>query len=48
MSIALAITIVLFVATIQKFEPIDQFVKLNKSFNNYWIEQFKKDKSRLE
>ena len=46
MSIALAITIVLFVATIQKYEPIDQFVKLNKSFNNYWIEQFKKDQVR--
>lgn len=43
MSIALAITVVLFVATIQKFEPIDQFVKLNKSFNSYWIEEFKKD-----
>jgi len=43
MVIALAITVVLFVATIQKFEPIDQFVKLNKSFNSYWIEQFKKD-----
>lgn len=43
MMIALAITVVLFVATIQKFEPIDQFVKLNKSFNSYWIEQFKKD-----
>jgi len=45
MSIALVITIVLFVATVQKFEPIDQFVKLNKSFNNYWIEQFKKERS---
>lgn len=46
MSIALAITIILFVATIQKFEPIDQFVKLNKGFNDYWIEQFKKDQIR--
>lgn len=44
MSIALAITVVLFVATIQKFEPIEHFVKLNKSFNSYWIEQFKKDR----
>ncbi len=44
MSIALVVTAVLFVATVQKFEPIDQFVKLNKSFNNYWIEQFKKEK----
>ncbi len=48
MSIALVITAILFVATIQKFEPIDQFVKLNKSFNNYWIEQFKKEKMRLQ
>lgn len=47
MSIALAITVVLFVATIQKFEPIEQFVKLNKSFNQYWIEQFKKDRIKL-
>ena len=44
MSIALVITVVLFVATIQKFEPIEQFVKLNKSFNSYWIEQFKKNR----
>jgi len=46
MSIALTITIILFVATIQKYEPIEQFVKLNKSFNSYWIEQFKKDQMR--
>lgn len=47
MSIALVITVVLFVATVQKFEPIEQFVKLNKSFNQYWIEQFKKDRLKL-
>jgi len=46
MSIALVITIALFVATVQKFEPIEQFVKLNKSFNSYWIEEFKKDRMR--
>jgi hypothetical protein len=46
MFIALAITIILFVATIEKFEPIEHFVKLNKSFNSYWIEQFKKDRLR--
>jgi len=46
MSIALAITIILFAATVQKFEPIDQFVKLNKSFNDYWIVQYKKSKIR--
>ena len=44
MSIALGITMLLFIATIQKFEPIDNFVKLNKSFNDYWIEEFKKEK----
>lgn len=43
MSIALAITVVLFVATVQKFEPIENFVKLNKSFNDYWVEQFRKN-----
>ena len=42
MSIALLITVVLFGATVQKFEPIDQFVKLNKSFNDYWIKEFRK------
>lgn len=46
MSIALGITLLLFAATIQKFEPIETFVKLNKSFNEYWIEEFKKDKMR--
>ncbi len=46
MILALAITILLFTATIYKLEPIDSFVKLNKSFNNYWIEEFKKDQTR--
>ena len=43
MSIALIVTIVLFYATIIKFEPIEKFVKMNKSFNDYWIEAFKKE-----
>ena len=46
MSIALAITLVLFVATINQFAPLDYFVKLNKSFNNYWVEDFKKNSIR--
>jgi hypothetical protein len=46
MSIALVVTVVLFLATIQKYEPIEYFVKLNKSFNEYWIAEFKKDKMR--
>ena len=46
MSIALVITAILFIATIEKFEPIDNFVKLNKSFNSYWIEQFKKSRMK--
>ena len=45
-SIALVIVAVLFIGTIQKFEPIDYFVNLNKSFNNYWIENFKKEQMR--
>ena len=46
MSIALALTIVLFVATINQFAPLEYFVKLNKSFNSYWIAEFKKDSIR--
>ncbi len=46
MSIAIVITSILFIATIQKFEPIEQFVKLNKSFNNYWISEFKKERTK--
>ena len=46
MSIALLITAILFLATIYKFEPLEKFVKLNKSFNTYWIEQFKQERAR--
>jgi len=46
MSIALLITVGLFYGTVQKFEPLEKFVKLNKSFNDYWMEEFKKE--RLE
>ena len=44
MSIALLVTAILFFATIYKFEPLEKFVKLNRSFNTYWIEQFKKER----
>jgi len=46
MTIALLITVALFVGVMQKYEPLERFVKLNKSFNSHWIEQFKKE--RLE
>jgi ABC-type uncharacterized transport system fused permease/ATPase subunit len=46
MVVSLVVTIGLFMATLQQFAPIDYFVKLNKSFNDYWIEEFKKEKSR--
>ena len=46
MSIALVITLVLFVATINQFAPLEYFVKLNKSFNSYWIADFKKNSTR--
>lgn len=46
MSIALAVTVVLFVATINQFAPLEYFVKLNKSFNSYWIAEYKKSSIR--
>ena len=44
MSIALLITAGLFYATVHKYEPLEKFVKLNKSFNDHWVEQFKKER----
>ena len=35
MTVALAVTVLLFAATIYKFEPIEKFVKMNKGFNDY-------------
>ena len=40
--IALAVTSGLFYATVNHVEPLESFVKMNKSFNNYWIESFNK------
>ena len=39
--IALLITAGLFGATVVKYPPLETFVKLNKSFNDYWITRFK-------
>jgi uncharacterized membrane protein YcgQ (UPF0703/DUF1980 family) len=44
MVIALFITIGLFTATVYKYAPLESFVKLNKGFNDYWVEQFKKER----
>ena len=41
MVIALLITAGLFTATVYKYAPIESFVKLNKGFNDYWVQQFK-------
>jgi formate hydrogenlyase subunit 3/multisubunit Na+/H+ antiporter MnhD subunit len=43
---AIGITLLLFFATVNNWEPLKSFVKLNKSFNAYWIDQFKQ-KQRL-
>lgn len=39
--IAIAITSIFFYATIKHMEPFNSFVKMNKSFNEYWTNQFK-------
>ncbi len=44
MVIALLITGGLFGATVVKYPPIESFVKLNKSFNDYWIAKFKEER----
>jgi hypothetical protein len=44
MIIALLVTVGLFTATVYKYAPLESFVRLNKSFNDYWIEQFKKER----
>ncbi len=40
--IASLVTAGLFYATVNHIEPLETFVKMNKSFNDYWIEEFKK------
>ncbi len=44
MVIALLITGGLFGATVVKYPPLESFVKLNKSFNDYWIAKFKEER----
>lgn len=46
MLIASVITGLLFIGTIVEFEPIKKFVKLNKSFNSYWIADFKEKRAK--
>ena len=41
MLIALLITAGLFYGTVVKYPPLETFVKMNKSFNDYWVQQFK-------
>lgn len=41
---AIAITGVLFYVTIQHMEPFESFVKMNKSFNDYWTQEFRTNK----
>jgi len=33
-----------FVATVSHIEPLESFVKMNKSFNDFWISQFQKQR----
>ena len=40
-SIAIGITASLFYVTINHMEPFESFVKMNKSFNNYWTKEFR-------
>ena len=40
--IAISIILSLFYVTINHMEPFESFVKMNKSFNDYWMSEFKK------
>ena len=42
--VAIAITSSLFYVTIQHMEPFESFVKMNKSFNEYWTKEFRENK----
>ncbi|MCD4668604.1 MAG: DUF4405 domain-containing protein [Sulfurimonas sp.] len=44
--VASLITIALFFATVKHIEPLESFVKMNKSFNNYWVKSFKEKRMR--
>lgn len=42
--VAIVITASLFYVTIQHMEPFESFVKMNKSFNEYWTAEFRKER----
>ncbi len=44
MTIALLITTGLFYGTVVKYPPLENFVKMNKSFNDYWVRSFKENR----
>lgn len=46
MIIASLITVGLFAATVNHIEPLESFVKMNKSFNDYWMNDFREKKMR--
>jgi len=43
-SIAIAVTAALFYVTISHMEPFESFVKMNKSFNDYWTKEFRENR----
>ncbi len=44
--IATLITVGFFYATISHITPLEKFVKMDKSFNDYWIRKFKEERMR--
>ena len=40
-SIAIGVTAIFFYVTINHMEPFESFVKMNKSFNDYWTKEFR-------
>ena len=42
--VAIVITSALFYVTIQHMEPFESFVKMNKSFNDYWTQEFRQNR----
>ncbi len=44
---ALVVTISLFYVTINHMEPFESFVKMNKSFNEYWTDEFRENQMML-
>ncbi len=44
--VAITITTSLFLVTINHMEPFNSFVKMNKGFNDYWMNEFKEERIR--